>query len=355
MDRQENIELAYFKAPFGKRIVALLIDIILMALISLFSGVAIRFGLENSRGYKKAFDTFVSLSVESKLYVYTESNDNLISSLEYHADQAEKLKHEDNTPYDNEERYFYVNSKMEEAYSSFYSSITFFPDGDGVEIYNSLKLGGFSSAEGDYFLLNSSNDIVKNPDPVFTNEKMFVFYHGIYESTCAYLANNDAYISSSRTLGIWATFVTVPTAIMIGLIFAAFLIPVIFNRRGWQTLGMRIMKLSLVNKGAISPRFGQFLSRFAWMAIVEVLASLVTFGIPLIVSFSLQVFRKDGQCFHDYMSGTFMVDSSDQSVYLSRDEYLTLKEKGENTASRKSLYDHPMDVISHRPGKDKMD
>ena len=67
------------------------------------------------------------------------------------------------------------------------------------------------------------------------------------------------------------------------------------------------------------------------------LLSLVSFGIPLILSFSMMVFRKDGQSLADYLAGTYMVDSSEQSVYQSYREMEELQKKAADRDSNPLL------------------
>ena len=61
---------------------------------------------------------------------------------------------------------------------------------------------------------------------------------------------------------------------------------------------------------------------------------MVSFGIPLIVSFSMMLVRKDGECLHDYLVGSYMVDSSDQSVYVSYSEMKELQKKADELAKK---------------------
>jgi len=315
--------LEYFKAPFGKRIFAFFFDFLTMALLALGFFAATRAILENSASYRSAFATYVSVSTDSGLYVYKEADDNLVQITTYYSGES----------------YAIQNQKEEAALQKFYAMDEFFPKQEGAEIYQKQKIGDSRIGAGDnltYFVTNTQNEIVANP--AYSDEKMHAFYLDAVNNGIQYFNNVDAYVSASKTLSLGINFVIIPSSLALAFLIFEFLIPLLFYRRGWQTFGMKIFSLSLLTSDALSPRFRVFLTRFLWMFFIELLLSMITFGVPLIVSFSMFVFRKDGQAFHDYMSGTYMVDSSEQSVYLSVAERDTLLKKAALTEARTDLF-----------------
>ncbi|HOY65213.1 MAG TPA: hypothetical protein PK745_18755, partial [bacterium] len=54
---------------------------------------------------------------------------------------------------------------------------------------------------------------------------------------------------------------------------------------------------------------------------VEIIASVFTFGIPIIFSVSMFFFTKNNQSFPDYMLGIYSVDVELKTIYKSIDEY----------------------------------
>jgi uncharacterized RDD family membrane protein YckC len=321
----QKITLEYYKAPFGKRLFAFFFDLILMSVVALGFFSLTRLILEKSPSYQSAFDTYVRISTDSGLYVYKETNDNLVTIDEYY----------------NSETYEVRNDKEETALSAFYQKEEFFDQKDassGLALYQAQKIGDkrIGADESlDYFVYDSSKVLVSNPS--YSAEKMHAFYSTAINNAIQYLNNVDAYVSASKTLSLSVNFIIIPCSISLSFLIFEFLIPLLFFRRGWQTLGMKVFSLSLLNAQAISPSFKSFLARFLWMFFVELLLSSMTFGVPVIVSFSMFAFRKDGQSFHDYMSGTYMVDSSEQSIYLSKEERDKLLKKAEETEARTDL------------------
>ena len=53
---------------------------------------------------------------------------------------------------------------------------------------------------------------------------------------------------------------------------------------------------------------------------LEIALSFVTFGIPIIFSFTMSLVTKKKQYFHDYLLGIEEVDLQDNQVYYSKDE-----------------------------------
>ncbi len=97
------------------------------------------------------------------------------------------------------------------------------------------------------------------------------------------------------------------------------------------------MKLSLLSSEALSCKVKRYVARQMIQLFLIVLLSLVSFGIPLIVSFSMMIFRKDGQSLHDYLAGTYMVDSSEQSIYLTYEEMEKMQKKANSRDSNPLL------------------
>jgi uncharacterized RDD family membrane protein YckC len=332
----EPVKLEYFKAPFGRRIFALIFDILCMAALSLGFFAGARAIVENSRTYVSAFNTYVEISTASGLYIYNEkTSDNLVTILEYYSDTT-------TYPYAKQ------NELDETAYSAYYRNSRFFDQSDsasGIALYNAQKIGdsriGASSGLS-YFVYDSQQNLVANP--TYTAETMHAFYQSAFDQAVQYLNNAAGYVEATKTLSTTINFIIIPCSVALSVIIFEFLIPLIFFRRGWKTLGMALLKLGLLDATAVSPRFKTFLIRFLWMFFVEVLLSMVSFGIPLIISFSLWAFRKDGQAFHDYMAGTYMIDCSQQSIYLSKGEHDALLKKAESLEARTDLIfeeDHP--------------
>ncbi len=317
-ETKENKTLEYFKAPFGKRMVAIIIEILLLSFGTFAFAFCSRLIVEKMPLYTNSFDTYMQISKDSGLYICDSSTENnLVTLTEYYGSKS----------------YEEQNTKIGDALDKFYTLEEFFSQNKsdesyGPNIYYKQKIGDtrIGANEGiNYFLLDALGIPQKNPS--FTEEKMNSFYLTAYDRAVSYIQNNESYVQARNVLTIYINLVLIPLSITLSFLIFELLIPLTLGRRGKQTLGMKSMKLSLLSSNALSCKSGRFLVRQMIQLFLIILLSLVSFGIPLIISFSMMLFRKDGQSLHDYLAGTYMVDSSEQSVYLTYEEMEKLQRK----------------------------
>ena len=318
----------YFKAPFGKRMISIIIEILLLSFGAFGFLFLSRLIVEQMPLYTDSFNTYIQISKDSGLYVCDESTENnLVTLTEYYGSKT----HEEQ------------NKTIEKALTNFYTLDLFFstdPSSDeyGPTIYYKQKIGDTRIGASDgisYFLLDESGKPQQNPS--LTEEKMNEFYLTAYDRAVSYIQNNETYLEARNVLTIYINLVLIPLSIVLSFLIFELLIPLTIGRRGKQTLGMKAMKLSLLSAEALSPSAKKYIARQMIQLFLIVLLSLVSFGIPLIVSFSMMIFRKDGQTLHDYLATTYMVDSSEQSVYLSYEEMERLQKKAESRDSNPLL------------------
>lgn len=98
------------------------------------------------------------------------------------------------------------------------------------------------------------------------------------------------------------------------------LIPLLL-KRGHKTVGMYLFKISYISVDALNISYKQFFVRFILEFFIGYLLSIFTFGLPLIVSLTMMHLSKAGQDFFDYVTNTYVVDSSKKDVYLDYSEY----------------------------------
>ena len=99
-----------------------------------------------------------------------------------------------------------------------------------------------------------------------------------------------------------------------------YLLPIFIFRRGRKTFGKELYGIGTVDKNCLSPSVGRSLARFAIFYFGILILSLFTFGIPMLISFSLMVFSKKKQSFPDYMLNLQEIDARRTKVYLSFQE-----------------------------------
>ncbi|MCQ2772262.1 MAG: RDD family protein [Bacilli bacterium] len=328
ISQNKKEEVEYLKAPFGKRLVMIVLEVFFLLFGTLGFLFVSRLIVEASPAYNDAFDTYIRISKESGLYVCDDSTDNnLVTLPEYYADKTFEEQ----------------NLLIDDALVNFYSNPNYFSqdstnEGYGPDVYSADKYGSFSIEKESgikFFLLDSDDKPVRNPS--LTEEQMNKFYLSAYDRGVNRIENAPGYIEARNLLTIYINLILIPVSITLSFLVFEFVIPLISGRRGWQNIGMRIMNISLLSPNALSPKFTVFLRRQLFQLFLEILLSLVSFGIPLIISFSMMAVRKDGLCLHDYLALTYMVDSSEKSVYVSYEEMNRLAAKASQTESEHFL------------------
>ena len=290
---------------------AFLIDMSLSLILGLAIGIGIVALVAQSPSYQTAISTMDEIELRSGLY---EENDEGQTSpiTELYA-----VSEEDADP-----DYEGVDSLFATALEHFFADVYFFPEGDGASVYEGLKSGEgaliYEGNEGDgpYFRRDESGNLV----PRLSSKAMYSFYVEAIDGTAIpYISTVPSYIDASRT-----TFLSMGGSLLSSLflgIFAPFFVPPLFFKRGRGTLGMKALKLAVLTAKAVPPTPGRTIARSLIFLFVEVLLSIFAFFIPLLVSFTMVMVRKDRQSFHDYVSGTYVVDCSDMPVFLSYEDY----------------------------------
>ena len=303
------MEVVYSKAPYGRRMFAALFDLACLFVLGSLLAWAYSLALPSFSFYKEAQETSLSLQKESHLFV--EKNGALLKIDK--AYEGEK-KEEANTSY-------------EEALEKFYLCDAFFPNGDGPSLYEEQKIGekAIVDKEGFTYWEKSENGLL-SPKKDKTAEEMNEFYMtALNDYAYSYMNLNKDFVSASRTIA-YAGLYCIPVVLNISLLVFGLIVPLSL-RRGKKTLGKLVFGLGVLDVHGLSPKWWHYLLRFLFLLFLEVDLSLITFGLPLIVSFSMFVFGKRGQCLHDYVTNTYVVDAKNKKIYLDAKEYSIAQEK----------------------------
>ena len=184
---------------------------------------------------------------------------------------------------------------------------------DGVVVTNKLSAGGTCLA--------------KNEDYYTNVYKIYVVQQcGGYLTTLF-----PEYLNASRLTSNILFFAELPIAFSLAAILTYF-VPPLFLRRGRKTIGKLIYKIGLVDPRYLSPTFPRFLIRFLIFFVFVLTLSFFTFGIPLIISFSMMAFSKKKQGFPDYMVGCIEVDNNLENIYFNKYEVTILKSEDRKEA-----------------------
>ena len=309
-----NVELR--KAKFSSRIFAFGADLICMVVVGLLLVVAAQFIVSNSPDYHQLTSRMDQIEIDSHLYARKDGESLIVTK----AMEPEK---------ETEEAYKTVAEIFDKRLKEFYSDPKFFDQTDpdsGMHLYDLQRIPE-GQTYTDLFVRDEHGDIVPSQTAKWVD--LYKFYaERINHDGVAYIMANNEYMDASRTITLVFVFIELLIPIVLSILVFEFAIPV-FDRHGKRTLGKRIFKLGIVDSRGLSPKLGRFVCRFLLFFFAEVLLSVVGLLIPIVLSFSMVTFGKAGQSFHDYVTGTYVVDVSQDIICKDEEEYYKKQNLGE--------------------------
>jgi uncharacterized RDD family membrane protein YckC len=303
MEKPEIVtDVEYPKAKFYKRWFAGIIDVFLMALLGM-----IFFSLEglitvNVPDYQNMLHERNFFQLESRLYV-TNADGNVITLLESTdnsaATEAEKKQN------------------LSDALDYFYEDATFFADNSGFNDYQTRKKDATNGSSPIFTLKEGT--YVENG---FSDSVYLDFYYSeIEHHAMGRLTENVTYSAVTRSIFL----IAVGEGLLgfgLGFLLTFCVVPLIL-KRGRKTLGMYLFHISLIGADALNVKGKAFFLRSLLVFGVGFLLDVVAILIPFVVSITMMYLSKTGQDFFDYVTNTYVVDTTKKDVYRDYSEYLS--------------------------------
>ena len=110
----------------------------------------------------------------------------------------------------------------------------------------------------------------------------------------------------------------IPAYAVAGLLI--YLLPIFIFRRGRMTFGKRLYNIATLDSCLLVPKMGRTMARFSIFYFGELLLTPFTFGVPLLISFSMMAFTKNRQSLPDYFLNLVEVDATGNKVYFDKAE-----------------------------------
>lgn len=302
---ENNIEeVVYRPASKGKRILAGLVDFALTILLSLTIFSVSNILTKSASFVAEPTSIRHSLQVESGLYL-----EDGTAIYEYTAKEGTEL-----ATY--REKKDYLSNRID----AFYANGDFCEEEVKTE-YATRKL----EAKKDDTLLFHLNDDFTVAENDVNPSYLYEFYvTEIQDHAMSYLYSNPAYGEATREI-----FFVGVVEFMIGLVVSVLvfyaLIPLAIFHRGRQTLGRKLLKISLISANALNVKAGRYWVRVAFIFFVYYALDFVGFLIPLMVSLGMLFFTKRKENLVDYLLSQYMVDTSVDEVYLDYGDYWEAK------------------------------
>ena len=307
-------EIEYYRPKFTRKLAASFMDAFIFSLLSLLFVVISKAIGDVTPAYKQNSKELDTIKLDSGLFL--EDNDGLVRDVVtiYNLDTETNSSVVEKEVVNSINNFFtYVDNNLShELYESM------------IKEFDELRLDQklIYSYEGNTYKLFIQKDgkVVKNNEVVIPSKSYISFYKdyidnyalGYFHSKIDRVVTLEKYFS-------YVMAIEVIVGVLVGAIINYYVFPLIF-RRNRYTLGRLTYKIGLVNKDVLHVSFGQFTLRFLIIFFLEIALSFVTFGIPIIFSFTMSLVTKKKQYFHDYLLGIEEVDLQDNQVYYSKDE-----------------------------------
>lgn len=321
-------EVVYARPSLFRRVMANLIDIILFLLISFALLLGARSIVNNTASHRAQLDIVNKTRLDSSLYI--EYNNNIVSVLTY----LENSGISTDTRKMNLSR-GYIEGKHDEGDNIFgflnycrgeYGSEQLYQT--VLDAYDKARLDAIDALTGKHYFVREEptpeypkGKVVMNPDL----EVPFVYYYKIYQSFlynyCEPVLSSafPQYKAALKSFVIDLLAIELPISCAIAGIIVYF-VPTIIFWRGHKTIGKLAYRVGVVGVDCLNISFRKNLARFAIFYFGILLLSLVTFALPILISFTMMVFTKNKQGFQDYMLGLYEIDTTGAKIYRDLEE-----------------------------------
>lgn len=307
-------EIEYYRPKFTRKLAASFMDAFIFSLLSLLFVVISKAIGDVTPTYKQNSSELDTIKLNSGLFL--EDNDGLVRDVVtiYNLDTETNSSVVEKEVVNSINNFFtYVDNNLShELYESM------------IKEFDELRLDQklIYSYEGNTYKLFIQKDgkVVKNNEVVIPSKSYISFYKNYIDNyALGYFHSKIDRVVTLEKYFSYVMAIEVIVGVLVGSIINYYVFPLIF-RRNRYTLGRLTYKIGLVNKDVLHVSFGQFTLRFLIIFFLEIALSFVTFGIPIIFSFTMSLVTKKKQYFHDYLLGIEEVDLQDNQVYYSKDE-----------------------------------
>ena len=314
-------DIVYFRPPFYQRVLANLIDALIMIFVFLSVFLGVREIVKNTPNYKAKQQQLSEIRLNSGVYEYDDNNvlRDIITVL--NSDKGQTAKSRSVRAKKAIEQFLTYASEVasEEDYKYIVNDYRSFRLDESLKIQNIPM-----------FIVDENDEVVENPELVEGIESVSSnIYTTYYEKAYKVYIDNKVQAFLTTSIPHYKEIISYQTNMLLwvellgsycvaGLI--AYLPPYFIFKRGRKTFGKAIYGIGLVDRDCLSPKIGRSLARFSIFYFGELILSVFSFGLPFILSFSLMAFSKNKQGFPDYMLGLQEVDAKRTKIYFNFQE-----------------------------------
>lgn len=302
MESKDNVtEVVYDKAKKYKRWFAFFIDVFVTLILGLFLSAALGAITKCIPAYQNVVAARDSIEESTPIY---KDGKAIILVMDQSEDPVASKK-----------------NILNDAIEVFYKDSRFFNDEKYYSAYQLRKKSAKASDGGNLFVEDDAEQ-GRYLEGNYSDQDYYSFYYSEIEHYCiAYLSLNSDYVKYTSII-VRTSVIEFLLCLSVGYAFAFLIVPLII-RRGRRTIGMYLFRISLISVDALNVSGKTLLGRDLLLYFIGYWLSVFTFFLPWAVSVTMMHFSKRGQDFFDYVSNTYVIDSSKKDVYLNYAEYLS--------------------------------
>lgn len=295
---EEVIDVEYDKAPLYKRWFAFFIDLFIMLFCAaLFYGFQ-AWVTDYVPAYKNVIEEREQIQIASGLY---DEKGVLILDVIENSDKT----------------YTDKKNQLADILNKYYQNENFFADKDQYSNYEQRMLQ-YKDEAGNAIFVETEEGVKESG--IGKDEVYYQFYFNeIGNFALPLLSYTDRYVDCNRVIVV-TKVAEIVIAGALGFFISFMMFPLIL-KRGRQTVGMYLFKISLIGSDALNVSGKALVVRMLLLFFIGYLLDIVAVFIPFLVSLSMMHLSRSGQDFFDYVSYTYVIDSSKDMVYLDYSEY----------------------------------
>lgn len=313
MEQQNSIEIKYRKPATWRKFMARVIDAIIFGILFGALFIPMRAIVSSIDGYKEANTTIENEQIASGLF--KKKDDGTIIDL---------------ITYYNQDTYTSIGNKVK----ALDEEIDYFIDVYCVNKASPSKIITLKQERKEYFLndkfifdgkkyfIEQDDKLIRNPDCTVDFQK---YYDNVYADyfdlhlQAFFIKDIPNIYNQYKILNNYVIFLEIPVPILISS-FLTYIVPTFIFKRNRYTIGRLAYKIGLIDNRCLAVKTKKIIVKDLILYFAEIVLSVFTFGLPMLISFTMSLITKNQQTFSEYMTGVVEVDCLHTSIYYSKQE-----------------------------------
>ena len=311
--KENIIEIKYIKPATWRKFMARVIDAIIFALLFGALFIPTRAIVSSTSSYKEANELITKEQLDSGLFKKKDDG-TIIDIITYYNQDTYTSVGNKIKALDGEIAYFtdeYCVSKVEPVIVETLKA-------DMKEFFLNDKF----TFDGQKYFIVQDGRVIRNPSCTADSQK---YYDNVYSDyfdlhlQAFFTKNIPNVYEQYKTINNLVIFVEIPIPVLISS-FLTYIVPTFIFKRNRSTIGRLSYKIGLIDDRCLAVKTKKIVIKNLILYFGEIVLSVFTFGIPMLISFTMSIATKNKQTFSEYMTGVVEIDCGHTSVYFSKEE-----------------------------------